>query len=72
MARVKKGERITVTERGRRVAYLAPAVGALGRLDELEAQGLLVRARNDSLLTPPRRGKRSLSSRLEKLRRDER
>ncbi len=72
LARVKKGERITVTERGRRIAYLAPAVGAVGRLDELEAQGLLVRARNDLLLTPPLRRRRRLTKQLESLRRDER
>jgi len=72
--RVRLGEIIEVTVRGRPVARLVPVAGTL--LDRLEAAGTLTRATgNLSDLGPPRvrmpRGE-SASERLARMRQDER
>ena len=65
--RVRKGERIEVTDRGRPVAVLIPVTHA-NVLDALEAAGRLVRAEGDALeVGSPirlRRGVESASPRL--------
>ena len=73
--RVRRGERLEVTDRGRPVAILSPITpGSV--IDTLEAAGRLVRADGDLLaLEPPlrlRRGSRRPSSRLAALRPGER
>ena len=51
MRRVRRGERLEITDRGRPVAVLAPAdVGNV--LDALEAAGRLTRAQEDLLDLP--------------------
>ena len=72
--RVRRGESIEVTVRGRAVAKLVPVSGTL--LDRLEAAGKLTRAiGNLNDLGPPRvkmpRGE-SASARLARMRADER
>lgn len=73
--RVKGGERIEVTDRGRPVALLVPLVAG-SPLDSLEAAGRLVRAEGDLLeaATPIRlpRGMEAPSRRLAQLRDNER
>jgi prevent-host-death family protein len=69
--RVRRGERIEVTDRGRPVAVLVPVT--LGNvLDALEAAGRLVRAEGDALeIGPPirlPRGAEVPSRRLARLR----
>lgn len=55
LERVKRGERIEVTERGRPVAVLAPLTEADHPLAALEARGLIARRAAGSLadLDPP-------------------
>lgn len=56
--RVRRGEHIEVTDRGRPVAMLVPAHGR-SVIDDLEAAGRLVRAEHDLLdLGPPLRPRR--------------
>ena len=73
--RVRNGERIEVTDRGRPVAVLVPVTHA-NVLDALEAAGRLVRAEGDALeIGSPirlRRGVESASRRLARLRAAER
>jgi prevent-host-death family protein len=74
LRRVRRGERIEVTDRGRPVAVLVPTAAA-GALDALLAAGRLERAEGDALdLAPvalPRKAE-APSRRLERLRRGER
>jgi len=75
LRRVKAGETIEVTERGQRVAVLAPGGAGLTALDGLIAAGRAVPARGDLLaLGPPlgRRPSRRASRALEQLRRERR
>lgn len=55
--RVKAGETVEVTERGRLVAVLSPAADAEGELRELERRGVVVRppALDLGSIAPPRR-----------------
>ena len=73
--RVRKGERIEVTDRGRPVAMLVPVTHD-NVLDALEAAGRLVRAEGDALeIGPPirlPRGVEAPSRRLTRLRATER
>jgi len=73
--RVKRGERIEVTDRGRPVAVLIPVYHA-NVLDALEAAGRLARAEGDALAVGPPirlpRGMESASRRLARLRAAER
>ena len=73
--RVRRGERIEVTDRGRPVAVLIPVTHD-NVLDALEAAGRIVRAEGDALdVRPPirlRRGDESASRRLARLRAAER
>ena len=73
--RVRRGELIEVTDRGRLVAMLVPAHGR-SVIDDLEAAGRLVRAEDDllDLGTPlrPRRGVELPSRRLTRMRTGER
>lgn len=73
--RVRKGERIEVTDRGRPVAVLVPVTHE-NVLDALEAGGRLVRGSGDALdLGPPirlPRGSEAPSRRLLRLRATER
>lgn len=73
--RVRKGERIEVTDRGRPVAVLVPVTHE-NVLDALEAAGRLVRASGDALdIGPPirlPRGAEAPSRRLLRLRAAER
>lgn len=75
LRRVRRGERLEVTDRGRTVAILAPAVSE-NDLAALEAAGRLVRAEGDLLdAGPPVRrppGALAPSRRLARLREDER
>ena len=73
--RVRRGERLEVTDRGRPVAILSPITpGSV--IDTLEAAGRLVRADGDLLAREPPlrlgRGSRRPSSRLAALRAGER
>ena len=72
--RVRQGESIEVTVRGRPVARLVPVAGTL--LDQLEAAGKLKRGKGDLLdLGPPlkpRRGVELPSVTLARMRSDER
>jgi prevent-host-death family protein len=73
--RVRKGERIEVTDRGRPVAVLVPVTHG-NALDALEAGGRLVRAEGDALEVGPAirlpRGAEPPSRRLARLRAAER
>lgn len=72
--RVRKGERIEVTDRGRPVAVLVPVTHA-NALDALEAAGRLVRAEGDALDVGPirlPRGAEPASRHLARLRAAER
>lgn len=73
--RVRKGERIEVTDRGRPVAMLVPVTHD-SVLDALEAAGRLVRAEGDALEVGPAikvpRGVEAPSRRLSRLRAAER
>ena len=73
--RVRKGERIEVTDRGRPVAVLVPVTHD-NVLDALEAAGRVVRAEGDALEVGPPirlpRGEESPSRRLARLRAAER
>ena len=73
--RVRRGERIEVTDRGHPVAMLVPATHQ-NVLDTLEAAGRLVRAEGDALeVGPPIRVPRGIefpSRRLARLRGSER
>ena len=72
--RVRKGERIEVTDRGRPVAVLVPAIHG-NALDALEAAGRLVRAEGDILEVGPirlPRGAEAPSRRLARARATER
>ena len=73
--RVRRGERIEVTDRGRPVALLSP-VSAGSILEALDAAGRITRAEGDLLdLPPPLRSPRGAtppSRRLASLRADER
>jgi len=75
LRRVRRGERIEITERGRPVAVLAPLDSADVR-EALEAAGRLTRAEEDLLdLPPPVRvasSRETPSQRLRLLRRAER
>ena len=75
LRRVRKGERIEVTDRGRPVAVLVPVTHE-SVLDALEAAGRLVRAEGDALeIGPPIRLPRGIeapSRRLARLRAKER
>ncbi|MGH3434199.1 MAG: type II toxin-antitoxin system Phd/YefM family antitoxin [Thermocrispum sp.] len=54
MARVKAGERVAVTERGKLVAYLVPAERAGSMIERLEAAGQYHRGKGSLLdLGPP-------------------
>lgn len=73
--RVRRGERIEVTDRGRPVAVLVPVtIGNV--LDALEAGGRLVRAEGDALEVGPPirlpRGAEAPSRRLARMRATER
>ena len=75
LRRVKAGEIIEVTERGQRVAVLAPGGEGLTALDRLVAAGRAAPARGDLLaLGPPlgQRPSRRVSRALEQLRRERR
>ena len=73
--RVRKGERIEVTDRGRPVAVLVPVTHD-NVLDALEAAGRVVRAEGDALEVGPAirlpRGEEPPSRRLARLRAAER
>lgn len=73
--RVRHGERLEVTDRGRLVAMLTPA-GHDDPLDALEAAGRLTRAEGDLLDIPPpvrlAAGTETPSRRLARLRSNER
>lgn len=73
--RVRRGERIEVTDRGRPVAVLVP-VGHESVLDALEAAGRLARGEGDALEVGPPirlpRGVEAPSRRLARLRTGER
>jgi prevent-host-death family protein len=73
--RVRRGERIEVTDRGHPVAMLVPATHD-NVLDALEAAGRLVRAEGDALEVGPPirlpRGAEAPSQRLARLRAGER
>ena len=75
LQRVRRGERIEVTDRGRPVAVLIPLTHA-SVLDALEAAGRLVRAEGDALEAGPPirlpRGAEAPSRRLARLRATER
>jgi prevent-host-death family protein len=75
LRRVRRGERIEVTDRGRPIAVLAPAVHG-GVLESLDAAGRITRGEGDLLdLPPPIRlgaGVERPSRRLARLRSDER
>jgi len=70
--RIKRGERLEVTEHGRPVAVLAPLGAAEGRLDRLVAAGRVKRPEADLLAVLPPKGKPSttLSDALEQQRAD--
>ena len=59
---VKRGAALQVTEHGRIVATLQPVAAALARLDRLEAQGLVTRARKAIRDLPSPRSLRSGAS----------
>ena len=73
--RVRRGEHIEVTDRGRPVAVLAPVAGH-NLIDDLEAAGRLIRAEIDVLdlgpPLPPRRRIEPSSRRLARMREHER
>ena len=73
--RVRRGERIEVTDRGRPVAVLIPVTHE-NVLDALEAAGRLVRAEGDALAVGPQirvpRGAEAPSRRLARVRSTER
>jgi prevent-host-death family protein len=75
LRRVRKGEHIEVTDRGRPVAVLVP-VRHESVLDALEAAGRLARSEGDALEVGPPirlpRGSEAPSRRLERLRAKER
>lgn len=52
LARVRRGETLTVTERRHVVAVLAPAARSSDALDRLVAEGRAVAARRDSSALP--------------------
>jgi prevent-host-death family protein len=74
LRRVRRGEKLEVTERGRPVAVLQPIVAAGDKLAELEARGVSLRrgAGNLADLSPPARVKvdRPLSEMLDESRED--
>jgi len=75
LRRVRGGERLQVTDRGRAVALLVPIRADGDVLDDLEAAGRLSRSDGDLLAIEPvplPRGAESPSKRLARLRRDER
>lgn len=75
LRRVRRGERLEVTDRGRPVAVLAPAVHA-SVIDALEAAGRVTRGEGDLLDLPapirPTAGTERPSRRLARLRAHER
>ena len=75
MRRVRRGEHIEVTDRGRPVAVLVPVAGG-SVIDGLEAAGRLARAEIGLLELgpplPPRRRTDTASRRLARMREDER
>jgi prevent-host-death family protein len=54
--RIKRGERLEVTEHGRPVAVLAPLGAPEGRLDRLVAAGRVTRPATDLLSVLPPKG----------------
>jgi len=58
LRRVKAGETVEVTERGHRVAMLAPGGAALTPLERLVSAGRVTRAVGDVLALGPPLGKR--------------
>lgn len=76
LARVKKGERLEVTERGQPVALLVPLPAGESALERLVAEGRATRPTRDLLdLGPPPplpAGWRPLSEILQEMRDDER
>lgn len=75
LRRVRRGERLEVTDRGRRIAWLVPATTE-SVLDRLEEAGLLQKAEGDLLELgeplAPRRGTETPSKRLARMRAGER
>lgn len=75
LRRVRRGQRLQITDRGRAVALLVPIRADGDVLDDLEAAGRLSRSEGDLLAIEPvalPRGAESPSKRLARLRRDER
>ncbi len=74
LRRVRRGEKLEVTERGQPVAVLQPIVAPSDRLARLEARGIPLRrgAGNLAALAPPARIKldRPLADVLDELRED--
>jgi prevent-host-death family protein len=74
LRRVRRGESLEVTERGRPVALLQPIVAADDKLAQLEARGLALRRGAGNLADLPRPAKvelnRPLSEVLDELRED--
>jgi prevent-host-death family protein len=75
LRRVRRGERLEVTDRGRPIAVLAPVVHA-NAIEALEAAGRLTRGEGDIFDQPPPirlpAGAERPSRRLARLRADER
>ncbi len=53
LRRVKKGERLQVTERGQLVAVLAPPEAKMSKIDQLIAAGMAQPAKNPHGKLPP-------------------
>src|SRR5262245_1786932 len=74
LRRVRRGETLEVTDRGRAVAILAPLPKAASLLDRLLAEGRLIPAKGDllDLERPPMPVARRASRALQRLRADRR